>query len=88
MSRTFTAVALFFLIPALRAAEPQVKELRTQKVGGTTYFEVSLALPRGCELPPLGDHWPGCRAWCRATAERARSVTGCPIRSSQRRSAS
>src|SRR4051812_171118 len=53
MSRTCTAVALLLLSPALRAAELQVKELRTQKVGGSTYFEVSLALPRGCDLPAL-----------------------------------
>src|SRR5262245_3634069 len=78
MSRNSTAlvtIALLLPFPALvNAAEPRVTELRTQTVGGTTYFEVSLALPRGCELPPL----PPRDARAPLTPEERRSLARLP----------
>ncbi|HEY7423755.1 MAG TPA: hypothetical protein VH682_05865 [Gemmataceae bacterium] len=48
------AVPLVLLAPVLSlGAEPRIKEVRTQKVGATVYFEVTILAPDDLRLPPL-----------------------------------
>jgi hypothetical protein len=56
MSRWLTAIAsitgiALFATPLLAAEPPRVLELRTQKVDGTTYFQVRLERPADLRLP-------------------------------------